>query len=126
VSNGEPNKARVVFLVRVPAERTAGFLQAYESIRHHVADGVQGHIVDQVCQASGDPEQWLITSEWTSLEAFEAWERSDGHRELVRPMRVCMTEARSLRFVVRLETESGPGTPATAAAPNVRAGPGLA
>jgi heme oxygenase (mycobilin-producing) len=104
--------ARVVFLVRVPIERTADFLRAYENIRYEVAGGVEGHLVDQVCQAPGDPEQWLITSEWTSLEAFEAWERSDGHRALVRPMRECMSEARSLRFVVRLQTPSP--QPATA------------
>lgn len=99
-------RARVLFLVRVPAERTAGFLAAYERIRYQVAGGVEGHLVDQVCQASADPAQWLITSEWTSLEAFEAWERTDGHRELVRPLRECTTEARSLRFVIHLQTSA--------------------
>jgi heme-degrading monooxygenase HmoA len=106
VSDDSAGRARVLFLVRVPAERTAAFLQAYQSIRYRVARGVDGHLVDQVCRAAADPEQWLITSEWTSLEAFEAWERTDGHRELVRPMRACMTEARSLRFVVQLQTSA--------------------
>jgi heme-degrading monooxygenase HmoA len=108
--SGRSGTARVVFLVRVPAERTERFLRAYESIRHKVANGVEGHLVDQVCQALADPEQWLITSEWTSLEAFEAWERSQGHRELVRPMRECMTEARSLRFIVHLQTSAAKST----------------
>jgi heme-degrading monooxygenase HmoA len=94
----------VVFLIRVPTERTDDFLRAYERIRYQVADGVPGHIIDQVCRSPEDPEQWLITSEWTSLASFEQWERSTGHRELVRPMRECMTEARSLRFDVRLQT----------------------
>jgi heme-degrading monooxygenase HmoA len=101
-------RGRVLFLVRVPTERTAAFLQAYGRIRHEVADGVEGHLVDQVCQAQHDPEQWLITSEWDSLASFEAWERTEGHRELVRPMRECMTEARSIRFHIRAET-GGPG-----------------
>ncbi|WP_018681548.1 antibiotic biosynthesis monooxygenase family protein [Actinokineospora enzanensis] len=98
------SKARVVFLVRVPQARTDDFLAAYEQIRYEVADGVPGHLVDQVCQAPGDPEQWLITSEWESLADFEAWEASPDHRVLVRPLRECMTEARSLRFAVRAQT----------------------
>jgi heme oxygenase (mycobilin-producing) len=100
-------RARVLFLVRVPAERTDDFLAAYQQIRYEVAEGVPGHLVDQVCQAPDDPEQWLITSEWTSLDAFEAWERSPGHRELVRPLAECMAERKSIRFVVREQTARG-------------------
>jgi heme-degrading monooxygenase HmoA len=99
--------ARVMFLFRVPAERTVAFLDAYERIRYAVAVGVDGHLRDQVCQAEDDPEQWMITSEWTSLEAFRAWERSPGHRTLVAPMRACFSEARSLRFAIRAETARG-------------------
>ena len=97
-------RGRVIFLITVPRERTVEFLQAYEQIRYVVAEGVRGHITDQVCQSSSDPEQWVITSEWESLADFEAWESDDDHRSLVRPMRACMTEARSLRFVIRVET----------------------
>ncbi len=107
-STDEGPRARVLFLIRVPAERTADFLRAYEQIRYLVAEGVEGHIVDQVCQSSADPEQWLITSEWSSLEAFEAWERSPGHRELVRPLRECISEAKSIRFLIRNETTRRP------------------
>jgi heme-degrading monooxygenase HmoA len=104
----ESPRARVVFLIRVPAERASAFLEAYEQIRYQVAEGVEGHLVDQVCQSGSDPEQWLITSEWTSLEAFENWERDPSHRELVRPMRDCMTEAKSIRFRIRNETRRQP------------------
>lgn len=96
--------ARVVFLIRVPSERTEQFLAAYEQIRFAVAEGVPGHVLDQVCRNDVDPEQWLITSEWTDLDAFRDWEASPGHRDLVRPMRECFTDARSLRFVVHAET----------------------
>ncbi|MGC4770307.1 antibiotic biosynthesis monooxygenase family protein [Micromonospora sp. DT44] len=97
-------RARVVFLVRVPEPRTEQFLAAYEEIRHLVADGVPGHLVDQVCRSSTDPEQWLITSEWANLSDFEAWERTEEHRDLVRPMRECFTDARSLRFTIHAQT----------------------
>lgn len=100
-------RARVVFLIRVPAERTDDFLAAYEQIRFEVANGVPGHLVDQVCQSPADPEQWLITSEWESMTSFEAWEASPDHRTLVRPMRECMSEAKSIRFHVRLQTSGG-------------------
>lgn len=96
--------ARIVFLVRVPAARTEEFLAAYENIRYEVAAGVQGHILDQVCQAPADPEQWLITSEWETLDDFLRWEQSPDHRKQAGPLRACMTEARSIKFVVREET----------------------
>lgn len=98
------SRARIVFLVRVPSDRTAEFLRAYENIRYEVAAGVPGHILDQVCQSPADPEQWLITSEWESVDHFVRWEQSPGHRDLAGPMRACMTEARSIKFVVREET----------------------
>lgn len=97
-------RARVLFQIRVPEDRTDAFLAAYEQIRYEVAEGVDGHLVDQVCQSEKDPEQWLITSEWQSLEHFLAWERTEGHRDLVRPMRECMTEARSTRYLIRNQT----------------------
>ncbi|WP_440097844.1 antibiotic biosynthesis monooxygenase family protein [Streptosporangium sp. H16] len=100
-------RARIVFLVRVPAERREDFLAAYEKIRYQVSGGVPGHLNDQVCQSLTDPEQWLITSEWRRPADFLAWEATEEHRELVRPMRECMTEARSLRFLVRAETAAG-------------------
>jgi heme-degrading monooxygenase HmoA len=65
---------------------------------------VKGHLVDQVCRAPDDPDSWLITSEWESLEDFLEWERTEEHRDLVKPMRECFAEARSLKFEVVEET----------------------
>ncbi|MGH3858315.1 antibiotic biosynthesis monooxygenase family protein [Actinokineospora sp.] len=97
-------RARIVFLIRVPEDRRDRFLDAYENVRHLVADGVPGHLKDQICQSATDPEQWLITSEWRDLESFTSWEASAEHRETVRPMRECFTEATSLRFHIHAET----------------------
>jgi heme oxygenase (mycobilin-producing) len=97
-------KGRVVFLIRVPFDRQQAFLEAYEQIRYQVAEGVPGHISDQVCRLPEDPEQWLITSEWSGLSAFRRWEATQEHRDLVRPMRECIVEARSLKFEVVVET----------------------
>jgi len=97
-------KGRVVFLIRIKPGTEEQFLQAYEGIRHLVAEGVDGHLVDQVCQAPDDPDSWLITSEWESLDKFLDWERTQEHRDLVKPLRECFAEARSLKFEVREET----------------------
>jgi heme oxygenase (mycobilin-producing) len=112
--SSEPTRARVLFLVRVPLDRSAAFLEAYEKIRYSVAEGVPGHLVDQVCRSDDDPEQWLITSEWETLAAFEAWESSTSHRELVRPLAECITERRSVRFLIHKETRRGSVAPSPA------------
>jgi heme-degrading monooxygenase HmoA len=100
-------KGRVVFAIRLKPGMQEQFLEAYESMRYEVARGVKGHIVDQVCSSPEDPDSWLITSEWETLEDFLAWERTEEHRALARPLRECMAEARSLKYVVRAETSAG-------------------
>lgn len=97
-------KGRVVFLLRLKPGSEDRFVAAYEGVRHLVAQGVKGHLVDQVCRSPDDPDSWLITSEWESLEDFLEWERTEEHRELVKPMRECFAEARSLKYVVVEET----------------------
>jgi heme-degrading monooxygenase HmoA len=101
---GNHSKGRVVFLITIKPGTEKEFLEAYEGIRHEVAQGVPGHIVDQVCQSPENPDNWLITSEWESLDQFYEWESTQEHRDLVKPMRDCMQEARSLKYVVREET----------------------
>lgn len=96
-------KGRVVFLIRLKPGSTAAFLAAYERIREDVA-GVDGHIVDQVCRLRDGDDDWLITSEWRSLECFLEWERSDAHRELAKPLRDCIASARSMKFDVVMQT----------------------
>src|SRR3954452_4868228 len=101
-------KGRVVFLIHVKeGETDEQFLEAYEGVDSVVAQGVKGHVVDQVCQSAEDPRQWLVTSEWESVEAFYEWESTDEYRDQAKPMRECMDQARSYKFIVRAET--GPG-----------------
>jgi heme oxygenase (mycobilin-producing) len=97
-------KGRVVFLLKLKPGTQDAFLEAYEQIRLDVAQGVKGHIVDQVCRLPDDEESWLITSEWESLDEFLAWEATEEHRDLVKPMRDCFADARSLKFEVVKET----------------------
>ena len=48
----------------------------------------------------------MITSEWDSVEDFYAWEATEDHRDQAKPMRECMAEAQSFKFVVREETRN--------------------
>ena len=70
-------KGRVVFLLKLKPGASEQFLEAYEGVRHEVAEGVKGHIVDQVCQSREDEDSWLITSEWESIDDFLAWEATE-------------------------------------------------
>jgi len=106
-SKGQSMKGRVVFLLQLKPGSVEAFLRAYNNIRQAVARGVKGHLVDQVCQSPTDPLDWLITSEWETLDHFLEWEKTPEHRNLVKPMRECFAEAKSLKYVVREETGHG-------------------
>jgi heme-degrading monooxygenase HmoA len=99
----ETSRLRVLFLMDVLDDHQERFLEAYEQIRHQVAD-VPGHISDQLCQSLGNSSQWLITSEWEGSEPFLAWVDSPAHRELVAPMSACLSSKSSLRYVITRET----------------------
>jgi heme-degrading monooxygenase HmoA len=94
---------RVLFMLRVRADAGEEFLAAYERIRWDAAR-TEGHLGDQLCRSTGDPDQWLITSEWRSAEDFLDWERTPGHRDLAAPMMALVTERQSLRYDVLRET----------------------
>ena len=69
---GASARGRVVFFIRLRPGTEADFLAAYEAIRHDVADGVPGHLVDQLCRSPEDPDDWMITSECERLDDFTA------------------------------------------------------
>lgn len=110
VAEPAAGRLRVVFLLRVADGAQERFLAAYQQIRHQVAS-VAGHLVDQLCQSTTDPAEWMITSEWESPEHFDAWERGAGHRELAGPLVACTTQRRSLRYLVRYQTHGAAAVP---------------
>lgn len=102
----EHARLRVIFRLRVPDAEQDRFLDAYRLIRHQVSR-VEGYLGDQLCQSEGDPEDWVLTSEWSSAAHFHAWERGDGHRRLAAPLVAATTARESLRYHVRLTTAPG-------------------
>lgn len=102
---------RVLFHLTLKPGAEETFLKAYEAVRWVVAS-VPGHLGDQVCQSTEDPNEWVLTSQWRSAEDFLAWERTPEHRALAAPMMAVVEKRRSLRYVIRRETVRevpGPG-----------------
>ncbi|MDN3259852.1 antibiotic biosynthesis monooxygenase [Streptomyces sp. CSDS2] len=99
--------ARILFMVTVTEDKREDFLAAYEKVRFNVA-AAAGHIRDQICRSSDNPEMWLIVSEWTSVADFFAWEKSPEHKEVVRPMQACCSDPEFRSFTVVAETMATP------------------
>jgi heme-degrading monooxygenase HmoA len=121
-SAAETSRLRVLFLVEVLDDHQERFLEAYEGVRHQVAD-VPGHISDQLCQSLGNSSQWLITSEWQSSEHFLAWVDSPAHQEMMAPMSACLGSRSSLRYLIVRETPgllAGQRAPSSGAASHGR------
>jgi heme-degrading monooxygenase HmoA len=96
-----------ILQVRVKPGLEQEFLTRYDALSERVAAGVDGHIVHQLCQGIEEPDRWLILSQWESVDASQAWERSDEHRELTMPLRDCWVEAQRAGYEVRVETRRG-------------------
>lgn len=74
--------------------------RAYAALRQRVeqAPGLLSH---HLCESIDDPERWLVISEWKTLEASTAWDRSDEHERFTAPMHACFAQASSSKFHVR-------------------------
>lgn len=96
---------RVLFMMTVAEEKWEDFLAAYEKVRFSVA-ATRGHIRDEICQSSDNPENWMIASEWTSMADFVTWKDADDHKDLVRPMRECYSAPAFHSFTVVAETKA--------------------
>ena len=96
-------KHRIIFSVHIKPGREKDFFAAFEPIRNLIAEGQPGLIAEQVCQSLDDPQRITITSEWVDLESFQAWEKSERHRQLALPLRDCWDEAKLLKCRVAVD-----------------------
>ncbi|EGX58937.1 hypothetical protein SZN_15188 [Streptomyces zinciresistens K42] len=88
-----PERVRVVRLLRVREGMEADFVTSYREVRRG-AEGFPGHLGEQLCRSLDDPAQWMLTSEWASLEAVQRWRTGTDHRALVAPMNACLHDDR--------------------------------
>ena len=93
---GGAMKGRVVFIVRLKPDVTdEQFLEAYEAVRYEVAQGVKGHIVDQVCKSDEDRAP-VADHQRVGLDRrlLRPGSATEEHRDQAKPMRECMDEAK--------------------------------
>jgi len=96
-----------VLQVRVKPGREQDFLERYEQLAKRVAEGLDGHLLHQLCQHTDEPDRWLVASVWETLDASQEWERSEEHRALTMPLRECWDDAQRAGYEVRVETRRG-------------------
>jgi heme-degrading monooxygenase HmoA len=91
---------RLVVDVRIEPGSRAQLLSAYAALRERVErePGLIGH---QLCESTDDEERWLVVSEWESIEASNAWDRSEDHARLLASLRACFAQAGRASFQVR-------------------------
>jgi heme-degrading monooxygenase HmoA len=65
-------------------------------------DKSPGLIQHQVIRASDDPSRYIMLSEWESVDAFDSWEVTTGHRELVKPLAAMWHGAQIKKYEVVL------------------------
>ncbi len=84
--NSGVGRVRVLVFTREPGGEPAGVTRAYHEISSALA-GTPGLIGNELMRSAADPGAFVVMSEWTSLAAFRAWERSPGHRVATSPLR---------------------------------------
>jgi heme-degrading monooxygenase HmoA len=93
--------ARFVLEIGVLPGFEEDLMRAYDALRARLERGVPGLLGHELCQSVDDPGRWILTSKWESLEASAAWDRSEEHDRLVRPLRECFERAASTKYLVR-------------------------
>lgn len=77
--------ARIMVQVTVDEGREEEFERTFRQIAPEI-NTAPGLIQHQVIRAVDDPHRYIMLSEWVSVDAFDTWEKTQGHRELVRPL----------------------------------------
>ncbi|WP_149183040.1 antibiotic biosynthesis monooxygenase family protein [Streptomyces sp. TRM49041] len=89
-----PARVRVIRYLRVREGMEGDFVTAYRGVLER-AKRFPGHLGEQLCRSTDDSGQWLLTSEWESLESIRRWRADPDHTALLKPMNACLHDDRS-------------------------------
>jgi heme-degrading monooxygenase HmoA len=79
--------ARVqVLLFAAAPEDPDAVREAYQAISRRLVD-TPGLLGNTLLERTDEPGRFVVVSEWRSLDAFLAWERSPGHRPATAALR---------------------------------------
>ena len=95
---------RFVVTIRLKPGSEDDFVAAYQAMHERVTQGLPGHVAHQLCRSLDDPQDWIITSEFESHEAWQAWDESDEHRAIIGPFRQFFERGGSSAYEVRVES----------------------
>ncbi|WP_430790400.1 antibiotic biosynthesis monooxygenase family protein [Actinoplanes sp. G11-F43] len=81
-----PPRIRVLIHAAAPDGEPDAVTAAYHRISTDLA-GTPGLLGNELLRLTGDPEIFVVMSEWESLDAFRLWESGAGHRGVTAPLR---------------------------------------
>jgi heme-degrading monooxygenase HmoA len=77
---------RVLLYASSPTEKPAAVSDVYHQISQRLV-GTPGLLNSELLQKIGRPSEFIIMSEWSSIDAFRAWEDGPSHRQATAPLR---------------------------------------
>ncbi|SDQ35906.1 antibiotic biosynthesis monooxygenase family protein [Thermostaphylospora chromogena] len=92
-------RVRVLVYVRLPDGDPDGVTRAYHRVSRELA-GTAGLLGNELLRSVHDPREFAVLSEWESMAAFRAWERTAAHRRTTAPLRPYQDRTRGPGFAV--------------------------
>ncbi|MEU6346350.1 MULTISPECIES: antibiotic biosynthesis monooxygenase family protein [unclassified Streptomyces] len=97
-----PTKTRVVLRIQLHEGMGDQYAAAYHLVHSDIAKA-DGFISSQLCKSVKDPDCWIVTSEWASMEQYLAFVASEEFTARRAGMRKCVLEHDSSQYSVMAE-----------------------
>lgn len=85
-------RARVMVFAKAMQNDHQAIEEAYHEISEHLKN-TPGLLSNELLHSTSDPSNYVVMSEWESLEAFQVWEAGPVHRNVTAPLRKYLIEA---------------------------------
>ncbi|MDX3095354.1 antibiotic biosynthesis monooxygenase [Streptomyces sp. ME01-24h] len=92
-------KTRVVLRIRLHEGKGDQYAQAYDLVHRGIVTA-DGFISSQLCRSLADPDSWIVTSEWRSLDQYLAYLSSEDFKARRVGLRECIVEHESTQYTV--------------------------
>ena len=89
--------ARIMVFAQVATDEGEAFEKAYLQVAERMR-GTSGLLADELLRGAADDGQYVLLSEWESVERFHTWHDDDAHREVSAPMRPYWAGSTSVRI----------------------------